>query len=809
MEKVILVLIKVCIYIGELIIGLFSLPLKGLLFLLFVFRNLLSLFLEFVFRLLSNMFWLLFKRKKGIKKRFFSLSHYLFLYRIKYFAFGFLIALVVFLSNATYNFVISLPSPTQVESYQGNLSTHLYSRDNVLLYEIYHEQNRTPVKLDSLPEYVKQATIAIEDKDFYKHSGVSVFSGVLRAAKETVFKQKLQGGSTITQQLVKSALLTPERTITRKVKEMILALLVERRYTKDEILEMYLNQVPYGGTAWGIEEASRLYFNKPASKLTLAQAALLAGLPQAPSLYSPYTNPKAAKTRQQQVLLMMKEQRYITQQQYDKAKDAKLSFSAPKNQIKAPHFVFYVKNLLEKEYGLKTVQEGGLRVYTTLDYSIQKEAEKILKEELESLEDYNVGNGAILVTRPSTGEILSMVGSRDFFEGTYGAYNVTTALRQPGSSIKPLNYAVGLDRGLVTPSSMFLDMPSCFTAPGQPKGYCPRNYDGTFRGPVQLRFALASSLNIPAVKMLALNGVEEFVASASAFGITTFKDPKNYGLSLTLGGGEVRMIEMAKAFSTFPNQGIAKDTISILKITDRHGKVLYEYKDPNFKKDVRQPLKYPSFLSISGKRVISQATAFLISHILLDNNARAPAFGTSSYLVVPNHTGVSVKTGTTDDLRDNWTIGYSPNFLTLVWVGNNDNKPMNPYLTSGVTGAAPIWNKVMRQVLEKQPDLWPQKPDTVMGHELCSVSGNFRTDSNEIDKECGTRFEYYIKGFEPKPVLITKEKVWVEKDTNKLAKEGQTENVEEQEKTIIKDWFSRYCMDCSHENEPPVNVIVP
>ena len=702
-----------------------------------------------------------------------------------------------------------LPSPSRLDD-GGAIpySTHLYSRDNKLLYEIYHEQNRTPVELDSLPVYVKQATISIEDKDFYRHSGISVFGGVLRAVKETLLKKKLQGGSTITQQLVKSALLTPERTITRKVKEMILALLVERKYPKDEILEMYLNQVPYGGTAWGIEEASRLYFNQPASKLALAQAALLAGLPQAPSLYSPYSNPKAAKARQEQVLLTMKEEKYITQAQYDKAIKTKLSFSPPKNQIKAPHFVFYVKNLLEKEYGLKTVQEGGLRVYTTLDYSIQKEAEKILKEELDQLKDYNVGNGAILVTRPSTGEILSMVGSRDFFEGTYGAYNVTTALRQPGSSIKPINYAVGLDRGLVTPSSVFLDMPSCFTAPGQPKGYCPRNYDGTFRGPVQLRFALANSLNIPAVKMLALNGVEDFVASASAFGITTFKDPRNYGLSLTLGGGEVRMIEMAKAFSAFPNQGTVKDTLAILKITDRHGKILYQYQDANLKQNVQKALGYPSFLAIKGKRVISQATAFLISHILLDNNARAASFGTSSYLVVPSRTGVSVKTGTTDDLRDNWTIGYSPNFLTLVWVGNNDNKPMNPYLTSGVTGAAPIWNKVMRKVLANQPDLWPQKPDTILGHEICNVTGNFKNDASEIDKECGTRFEYYIDGITPKSVDVYKRKIFVEKDTGRLAKPGQTENVEEQEKTIIKDQFSEYCVDCNHEGESPTTVII-
>ena len=702
-----------------------------------------------------------------------------------------------------------LPSPNKL-SETGTIpySTHIYSRDKKLLYEIYHDENRTPVSLATLPLYVKQATISIEDKDFYRHGGISFFGGVLRAVKETLLKKKLQGGSTITQQLVKSALLTPERTITRKVKEMILAILVEQKYNKDEILEMYLNQVPYGGTAWGIEEASRLYFHKSATKLTLPEAAMLAGLPQAPSLYSPYTNPKAAKQRQEQVLLTMVEEKYITSEEYTQAAKAKIKVKVPGARIKAPHFVFYVKQLLEKEYGEKVVQAGGLRVYTTLDYSIQKAAEKVLKDELEDLAGYNVGNGAILVTRPSTGEILTMVGSRDFFEGTYGAYNVTTALRQPGSSIKPLNYAVGLDRGLVTPSSVFLDMPSCFTAPGQPKGYCPRNYDGKFRGAVQLRFALANSLNIPAVKMLALNGVENFIASASAFGITTFKDPKNYGLSLTLGGGEVRMIEMAKAFSAFPNQGVVKDTVAILKVTDRHGKILYEYQDDNFIQNVRKALEYPRFLAIKGKRVISQATAFLISHILLDNGARSTAFGTSSYLVVPGKTGVSVKTGTTDDLRDNWTIGYSPNFLTLVWVGNNDNEPMNPYLTSGVTGAAPIWNKIMRVILKNQPDLWPQRPDTVLGHEVCTTSGNIKGGETEGDKECQTRFEYYTKGTMAKPVTIIKKKVFIDKSNGRLAKPGQTDNVEEQEKTIMIDSFSEYCLDCNHEGEEATNVIV-
>lgn len=673
MGRLILISIKACIFVGELIIGLFNLPLKGL-----------AAFLVFF----SNCLWTLFKRKKGVKKRFFSLSHYLFLYRIKYFIFGFLLALIVFLTNAAYALIDSLPSPTQVESYQNSLSTHLYSRDQTLLYEIYHEQNRTPVKLDSLPEHVKQATIAIEDKDFYRHGGISLFGGILRAVKETVLQQKLQGGSTITQQLVKSALLTPERTITRKVKEMILALLVERRYSKDEILEMYLNQVPYGGTAWGIEEASRLYFNKPSSKLTLSQAALLAGLPQAPSLYSPYSNPKAAKTRQQQVLAMMKEQKYITQQQYEKALQAKLNFSPPKDQIKAPHFVFYVKNLLEKEYGLKTVQEGGLRVYTTLDYSIQKEAEKILKEELDKLQDYNVGNGAILVTRPSTGEILSMVGSKDFFEGTYGAYNVTTALRQPGSSIKPLTYTLALKKGM-TAATIIYDTPTVFEILGS-ENYRPVNYDGRFHGPVPIRYALANSYNIPAVKVLNTIGVSDFINFMEKLGIERWQENKNkYGLSLTLGGGEVTMLEMATAFSMLANLGERVDLNPISRIEDSIGQTLY-------------------VAEVTKKRVIGEEEPFIISDILSDNIARSQAFGSNSPLNFGNGK-ISVKTGTTDQKKDNWTIGYtrptiSKNYkdiMVTVWVGNNNGEPMNENLTSGITGAAPIWRRVMEKLVDK------------------------------------------------------------------------------------------------------------
>lgn len=696
----------------------------------------------------------------------------------------------------------NLPSPTSLKDYRSfPLSTHIYDRNGKLLYEIYKDQNRTPVKLKELPKYAYQATVAIEDKDFYKHKGISFVSGILRAMKEIVLKQSLQGGSTITQQLVKGALLTPERTIQRKIKEIVLAVQTEKIFTKDQIVEMYLNQVPYGGSSYGIEEASKTYFGKHAKDLTLDEAALLAGLPQAPSLYSPYSNPELAKARRNEVLKKMNEQGYITQLQRDKAQSASISAIPLKISIKAPHFVFYVKSLLEKEYGVQQVEEGGLKVTTTLDLDIQEEAEKTLKEELEEIKNLNVSNGAILVTRPPTGEILSMVGSVDYYATGSGAFNVTTAQRQPGSSIKPINFAIGIDRKLVTPGTMFLDIPTCFTAAGQSGSYCPVNYDGQFHGPVQLRMALGNSYNIPAVKMLALNGVENFVASASAFTIESFKDPKNYGLSLTLGGGEVTMIEMAQAFSSFANQGTPRKLQPILKVTDKFGNKLYEYKDTNLKMDVKKPLSLPSFVSIPGKKAISQEAAYLISHILLDNNARSSSFGSSSYLNIAKH-AVSVKTGTTDDKKDNWTIGFTPNFLVTVWVGNNDSTPMNPYLTSGVTGAAPIWNKVMTDVLKEQPDLWPIKPENVVGIQICNDSGALMTKDDGGKESCSARFEYFIKGTEPKNIPPAhKENISINKDNDKIAQPSDT-NIETKEKTVLRDMFSIYCVDCNHDKDP-------
>jgi len=719
-----------------------------------------------------------------------------------------ILLLVIGLTIGSYFFIFyQLPSPNSLIDFKSTpLSSHIYDRNGKLLYAVYREENRTPIKIKDLPKYVSQATIAIEDKDFYNHGGISLFGGILRAVKETLFKQNLQGGSTITQQLVKLALLSPERTIKRKTREMILAILVEKQFSKDQILEMYLNQVPYGGAIYGIEEASKKIFGKSAKQLTVSEAAILAGLPQAPTFYSPYTNPERTIERRNKVLKAMYMEKYIDKNTYESNVKKQIAFKPLSNNIKAPHFVFYVKSQLEEKYGIRQVEEGGLKVTTTLDLDIQKEAEKILKEELDKIKELNVSNGAILVTRPSTGEILAMVGSVDYFASPSGAFNVTTALRQPGSAIKPINYAVGIERHLVTPGSVFLDSPTCFNAPGQPKAYCPVNYDGQFHGPVQMRFALGNSYNIPAVKMLALNGVKDFVASASAFTINSFKDSSKYGLSLTLGGGEITMVEMSQAFSAFANRGVAKTVTEILKIEDRNNQKLYQANDINIVRDVKKPLNNPSFLAIQGIKAISKETAFIISHILLDPNARSAMFGTESYLEIPKH-AVSVKTGTTDDKRDNWTIGYTPNFMVTVWVGNNDNSPMNPYLTSGVTGAAPIWNRMMKFVLQNQPDLWPIKPEAVYGKQICHVNGSLMEKKSDGTESCPSRFEYFIKGTEPKPLVSEKQFVLINKDNDKLAKPGDP-NTEMREKIIIKDAYSTYCVDCSHEGET-AQVVIP
>jgi membrane carboxypeptidase/penicillin-binding protein len=497
----------------------------------------------------------------------------------------------------------------------------------------------------------------------------------------------------------------------------------------------------------------------------------------------------------------MVEDRYISQEESQEASAETLRFKKAPN-IRAPHFVMYVKEQLVDRFGERLVEQGGLKIITTLDLDLQEYAQATVAAEIEKLSKLRVGNGAALITKPATGEILTMVGSTDYFASHSGNFNVTIALRQPGSSIKPINYAIGLENRKVTPATMFLDVPTCFATINQPN-YCPKNYDGKFHGPVQLRLALGNSYNIPAVKMLYLNSVGDMVASASAFGLNTLKDPSHYGLSLTLGGGEVRMTDMAEAFSVFANGGIRRDLVSVLKVADKNGKVLLEHKDPNLDK------KIPSQLLLDGHRAVSPETAFLISHILLDNNARQDAFGPFSSLVIPGRTDISVKTGTTDDLRDNWTIGFTPLVLVATWVGNNDNTPMNPSLVSGVTGAAPIWNKIMKKALEGKPIVFPKQPEGIVGAQVCATSGLLppNPDENAEDRGCPTRFEYFIKGTIPAQRENLKQSVLIDKGTGDLAPVKQADNTQLQEHPILRDpTGAKWCLDSPHSDHHLVLV---
>jgi len=685
---------------------------------------------------------------------------------------------IFFLIFAAWFATRDLPSPKQLETRQLPQTTKIYDRNGKLLYNIFNDQNRTVVPLSEIPDSLKHATIAIEDKDFYKHRGFDIY-GIARATRKTVFEGSLQGGSTITQQLVKSAFLSPERTLNRKLKELYLAFRVEMAFSKDKILEMYLNQVPYGGTSWGVAAAAEQYFGKDVKDLTLGQSALLAGLPAAPTYYSPYgQDPKRAKERQKQVLRRMVEEGYISREQADRAASEDLQFQPAAIDIRAPHFVMYVREYLAEKYGEAVAAQGGLKVTTTLDLDVQESTQKIVKDNIDKLKGYRVSNGAALVTKPKTGEILAMVGSRDFFDTSIdGNVNVTVAARQPGSSIKPVNYATALEHRLITPATIIMDVATTFS--GGPIPYRPVNYDGKFHGPVQVRFALGNSYNIPAVKVLALNGVGEMIKMAREMGITTFTDESRYGLSLTLGGGEIKMTEMAQAFGVFANEGIRIDLVPILKIEDAKGRVLEEFKPK------------------TGKRVLSSQTSFLISSILSDNSARTAAFGPSSLLVIKGKT-VAVKTGTTDDKRDNWTIGYTPSYFVASWVGNNDNTPMNPVIASGITGATPIWSQIMTEVLKDKVNESFKVPSGVTGMEICSVTGGAKNE------KCPGRFEYFIAGTEPKKDTFARAKVWIDVTTGQVVEPGSP-NAEEREEVVLQDPYSKkdFCVTCPRPQPSP------
>jgi len=658
-----------------------------------------------------------------------------------------------------------LPSPSKLSQTTGS-STVFYDRDGKVLFDLYKDKNRMPVKFEDLPKYLKEATIAIEDKNFYKHKGISE-AGIIRAFINIVFHRSLQGGSTITQQLIKNVLLTPKRSISRKIQEAILAYEVERRYQKDEILLMYLNESPYGGSFWGVGTAAKGYFGKDVKDLNLAESAFLAGLPQSPSVYSPFIGVKDAwKERTKNVLRRMREDKYITSSQEKDAvnKLYSLKFYTAKMAINAPHFVFYVKSLLESDYGEKIIDQG-IKVKTTLSLEVQQTVEKIVSEEIKKLKDYNATNAAVVVLDSKTGEILAMVGSYDFNDEKFGKFNVVTqGLRQPGSAIKPITYSLAFEKGY-TPSTVLMDVKTDFTSGASTdKPYIPVNYDGKFRGPMQIRFALGNSENIPAVKMLAMVGIRDFLQKAYDMGLKNFypsqENLNRFGLSLTLGGGETTLLDLTSAFSVFASGGVKRDPTSILEIADFNGKKIY--------KQVKD----------KGKSVLTPEVAFLISHILSDNNARLEIFGPNSYLNIPGKTAAT-KTGTTDDKRDNWAVGFTKSITVGVWVGNNDNSPMNPKIASGATGASPIYYDIMRQLLKKYDDGIMNKPDKVKALTIDAYLGGLPKDGYP------TRAEYFIEGTEPKDISPFYKKIKISKNNGKLANDVEIKNGQYEEKEFI------------------------
>ena len=660
-----------------------------------------------------------------------------------------------------------LPSPGKLA--QGDqTATIFYDRDGKVLFQMYKDKNRLPIAFKDIAGTLKKGTISIEDKDFYKHGAISN-TGILRSLILLILRQKISGGgSTITQQLIKNVLLDSQQTTTRKVKEIILSYAAEEKYTKDQILEMYLNEAPYGGSFYGVGSAAKGYFGKSPNQLSLLESAFIAGLPQSPTVYSPFIGVKNAwKGRTKNVLRRMREDRYITPDQEKKAlaQMNSLTFSKSRMSINAPHFVFYVKELIEKEYGAKILDQG-LKIKTSLSLDVQQKAEKIVKEEIDGIKKFKVGNGAVVVLDSQSDEVLGMVGSYDYNDSEYGNFNSAIAKRQPGSAIKPITYALALEKGY-TAATTLMDVKTVFPVKDQPD-YVPVNYDGKFRGPVQLRFALANSYNIPAVKLVSMIGISDFLERADLMGLHTLaptqENLNRFGLSITLGGGEVTLLDLSNAFAVFARGGVRKEPVAILEIKDHNGKIIFKAR--------------PS----AETKVLSREIAFIISHILSDNNARSDAFGLNSYLNIPGKT-VAVKTGTTNDKKDNWAVGFTKGITVGVWVGNNDNTVMDPRVTSGSTGASPIWYTLMGQLLKKYSDGIIDKPDKVKALQIDPLFGGLPKDGSK------TRSEYFIEGTEPKDISSFYKKAKISKSNGKLANdiEIKTGNYEEKDCYVVNE----------------------
>ncbi|TGD72643.1 penicillin-binding protein [Mangrovimicrobium sediminis] len=621
-----------------------------------------------------------------------------------------------------------LPSAEEIVSARPPASSLLLDRHGELLYRFYDEQDRIPVDLSEVPEHLVQAILAVEDHDFYTHPGFSL-SGMARALRNNMRGGGvLEGGSTITQQLVKNRVLSTEKTLLRKARELVLALRLEWRLSKAEILELYLNQVAFGGAAYGVEAAALSYFDKHVGELTLSESAFLAGLLRAPSRYGPFrTGSTEYLYRKRLVLGRLLAEGWIDQGEYTAALHEPLRFAERRVTLRAPHFSLYVRDLLTQRFGEPLLDTGGLRIRTTLNLQLQEDVQAIVSNGVAEMFRHWVGNGAALVTAPGTGEILAMVGSVNYFDaGKDGEVNVTLALRQPGSTIKPLTYAMALEDGK-TALSIYTDEPIELEVPDE-GAYTPRNIDYEFDGEITLRQALARSRNIPAVNQLVEIGVPRFIAKAETLGIHSWRDQNPYRYALTLGSGEVRMLDLAQLFSTFPNLGYPAAPDPILEVFDRDGARIY----------ARECVS--STAGCKGEQAFAPGVAFLINDILSDSRAREETLGQALDLRIPGHQ-VAVKTGTTDLLRDNWAIGYTTDRLAAVWIGNNDGSPMR-YLHSGQLGASTIWNRIMRRLLLTKPEHRFQVPPDIVRLPVCS------TGTDRSCSDCQPREEYFLRGTE-------------------------------------------------------------
>ncbi len=603
-----------------------------------------------------------------------------------------------------------IPSLDTIEERKVSQSTKIYdSTGKILLYDVYHKAKRTIVPIEDISPYIKEATISIEDKAFYTHHGVKPTS-ILRAIIVDILTLNFtQGGSTITQQVVKKSILVDDKTPARKLKELVLSLKLEKMLSKDEILSMYLNENPYGGTLYGVEEASQAFFATSSSAVSLAQAAYLAAIPQAPTHYSPYGKYRDdLEARKNLVLKEMLRDKKITNEEYKSAISEKVDFLPQSTLgIRAPHFVMFVKDYLENKYGKDVIEQGGLKVITTLNYDLQAKAEAVAKQYAESNTiNFNGSNDAFVAIDPKTGGILTMVGSRDYFDTEIdGQFNVTIAHRQPGSTFKPFVYAEAFIKGY-TPDTVLFDVPTQFAVKCAPNDYTsdngcysPGNYDDKFRGPMTLRDSLAQSINVPSVKALYLAGIKDSIELAESMGITNLGNANQYGLTLVLGGGEVSLLDMTSAYGVFANEGVRNPYTSILKVQDQNGKTLEEY--------TPRPSK-----------VIDAEVARKISDILNDNVARAPLYGSNSAIYFPGR-DVAVKTGTTNNYKDAWIIGYTPSIVVGTWAGNNDNKSMAKKVSGLIV--APMWRAFMDEVMKTDPGETFTKPQKEESFDLKPV----------------------------------------------------------------------------------------